>query len=129
MVHPLNAHTAPVPVSPSGETTPKPPSGQVRRDFDKVLNDRLHESDGVRFSAHARKKIDQRGIKLSPQQLASIEQATNRAADKGAREALLLLGELGLVVNIQNRTVLTALDTDNMRDKVFTNIDSAVIIR
>ena len=129
MVHPLNGHTGPVPVSPSGETTPKLPSGQVGQNFNKLLSDRLHEADGVRFSAHARKRIDQRGIELSPRQLASIEQATNRAADKGAREALFLMGELGLVVNIQNRTVLTAMDTDNMREKVFTNIDSAVIIR
>ena len=97
--------------------------------FEKVLAARLEASDAVSFSAHARKRIGQRGIELSAGELASIDQATNRAARKGAREALLLLGELGLVVNIRNRTVLTALDMQNMREKVFTNIDSAVIIR
>jgi hypothetical protein len=34
-----------------------------------------------------------------------------------------------MVVSIKNRTVITAVDGDSMRENVFTNIDSAAIIR
>jgi len=129
MVHPINGHTTPVPVPQSGKVAPTGGTKPAGMSFEEVLATRLGTSDRVTFSAHAKKRIGERGIELSSGELASIDQATRRAADKGAREALFLLGELGLVVNIKNRTVLTALDTRNMRNKVFTNIDSAVVIR
>jgi hypothetical protein len=40
----------------------------------------------------------------------------------------MLLGGTALIVNIPNRTVVTALDGASMKDNVFTQIDSAVII-
>jgi flagellar operon protein len=33
-----------------------------------------------------------------------------------------------LVVSIKNRTVITAVDPGSLKDNVFTNIDSAVIV-
>ena len=40
-----------------------------------------------------------------------------------------MLDDLGLVVNINNRTVLTALDLKTMNDGIVTNIDSTVLVR
>ena len=57
-----------------------------------------------------------------------LQEAVNRARAKGARESLVLMGELALVVSVKNNTVITAVDGANMRVNVFTNIDSAVII-
>jgi flagellar operon protein len=57
-----------------------------------------------------------------------LQEAVNRARAKGARESLVLMGELALVVSVKNNTVITAVDGANMRENVFTNIDSAVII-
>jgi flagellar operon protein len=39
------------------------------------------------------------------------------------------MDQLALVVSIKNRTVITAVDGNNLKDNVFTNIDSAVIIK
>jgi flagellar operon protein len=36
--------------------------------------------------------------------------------------------DVAMVVSIKNRTVITAVDSDSMKDNVFTNIDSAAII-
>lgn len=36
--------------------------------------------------------------------------------------------DMALIVNIPNRTVVTAMDGNAMKDNVFTQIDSAVII-
>ena len=56
-----------------------------------------------------------------------LEDGVSRAAAKGAREALVLVDGTAFVVSVRNRTVITAVGADQMRDRVFTNIDSAVI--
>jgi flagellar operon protein len=91
--------------------------------FQDILKDKI-----VRFSHHAEVRLQQRGIELGTEQLAKIETAINKAAAKGAKDSLMLLGGMALIVNIPNRTVVTALDGNSMKDNVFTQIDSAVII-
>jgi flagellar operon protein len=39
-----------------------------------------------------------------------------------------MMKDAALVVSIKNRTVVTAMDRNQMQGNVFTNIDSAVII-
>lgn len=51
-----------------------------------------------------------------------------KAAAKGAKESLVLVDNAALVVSIKNRTVITAVDKDSLKDNVFTNIDSAVVV-
>ncbi|WP_248926369.1 TIGR02530 family flagellar biosynthesis protein [Paenibacillus hamazuiensis] len=93
------------------------------KSFQNLLQDSL-----VRFSHHAEVRLQQRGIQLKPEQLAKIESAIDKAAAKGAKDSLMLLNDMALIVNIKNRTVVTALDGSSMKDNVFTQIDSAVII-
>jgi flagellar operon protein len=50
-----------------------------------------------------------------------------RAAEKGSRSALVLVDDAAFVVSVPNKTVITAVDREHMREQVFTNIDSAVI--
>jgi flagellar operon protein len=52
----------------------------------------------------------------------------DRAAAKGARESLVMMDDVALVVSVKNRTVITAVDRAHLKDNVFTNIDSAVIV-
>jgi flagellar operon protein len=92
--------------------------------FAEVLRGR---SDGVQFSGHALERVQRRGIDTSPQTLARLDGAVQRAAAKGARESLVLLDGTAFVVSVRNRTVITAVDAQHMREQVFTNIDSAVI--
>lgn len=97
-------------------------SGQP--EFKEVIRRENH----VRFSAHAAKRLNQRDIELSRTDLARIDLAAERAARKGSNDSLFLLGDLGLIVNVKNRTVLTAIAQDDMKEGIFTNIDSTVII-
>lgn len=94
--------------------------------FAKILDDKLQQSS-VRFSAHATKRLEARNITLSAQQLNTLEDAVEKARAKGGRETLILLDNVALVVSVANRTVITAMDGDNLKDNVFTQIDSAVI--
>lgn len=91
--------------------------------FGEMLQDRL-----LHFSNHAVKRLEQRGIEIKPEELSRIESAIDSAAAKGAKETLILMKDTALIVNVNNRTVVTALSGNSMKDNVFTQIDSAVII-
>ncbi|ANS74004.1 flagellar biosynthesis protein [Paenibacillus yonginensis] len=91
--------------------------------FQNVLNQEM-----VRFSNHAAKRLEQRGIQLRPEQLGQIGQAIDDAAAKGSKDSLILMKDMAFIVNVGNRTVVTAMDGKSMKNNVFTQIDSAVII-
>lgn len=93
-------------------------------DFQNILDNKL-----LKFSNHASKRLEQRGIELSADQLKSVNQAIDKAAAKGSKESLILMqNNVALIVNVPNRTVVTAMDGKSMKNNVFTQIDSAVII-
>lgn len=95
----------------------------VQGNFQEILNENL-----LKISHHAAKRLEQRGIELQGDQLMQIQSAVDKAAAKGSKESLILLENMALIVNIPNRTVVTAMDGKAMKDNVFTQIDSAVII-
>jgi len=82
----------------------------------------------VKLSAHAQKRLEQQNITISSQDITKIGAAVQKAEMKGAKESLMLLKDLALVVNIRNKTVITAMDRTRQRDRIFTNIDSTVIL-
>ena len=93
----------------------------------KTFRDMLQEQL-VRFSHHAEVRMQQRGIELKPEQLARLQSAIDKAAKKGSKEALILMDNMAMIVNVKNKTIVTAIDGAAMKDNVFTNIDSTVII-
>nr|WP_315439099.1 TIGR02530 family flagellar biosynthesis protein [uncultured Selenomonas sp.] len=83
----------------------------------------------TRFSAHAKARIEQRGVDLTADDLARIDDAVDRMAAKGVRDALIYMSHgLAMVVSVKNRTVITALDDASAKENIFTNIDSAAIL-
>lgn len=97
--------------------------------FENLFQKELESQTEVKFSAHALKRLESRQIALNNKDMNLIKDAVNRAEAKGAKESLILLDNLALVVSIKNRTVITAVDESSLKDNVFTNIDSAVIAR
>jgi flagellar operon protein len=92
--------------------------------FADVLKARTGE---IKFSAHAQTRLKSRNIEMTQDMTAKLEQAVNTAAQKGCRDSLVLFSNCAFIVNVPNRTVVTAMDGENIRDNVFTNIDSTVI--
>ncbi len=80
------------------------------------------------LSRHAARRVERRELRLDPARVARLESAVRRAAEKGARQSVVLLDELAFVVDVRGRTVVTAM---NHRigggERVFTNVDSVVI--
>ena len=84
--------------------------------------------DGITLSAHAERRIEARGISLDAAERQSLADAVRLLDAKGAREALLLRADAAFVVSVPSRTVVTAVSTDEMRDRAFTQIDSAFVL-
>jgi flagellar operon protein len=71
--------------------------------------------------------VQRRGIELDATTLGRLSEGVGRAARKGSRDSLVLVDGTAFVVSVSNRTVVTAVGSEHMKDNVFTNIDSAVI--
>ena len=97
-------------------------------DFKSALDRAVSQSKDVHFSAHARARLHSRGGESNETRLNALSEAIDKADAKGARESLILSDEAAYVVSVKNRTIITAFDRDNLRDGVFTSIDSAVVL-
>ncbi|HAR64517.1 MAG: hypothetical protein DKM50_10080 [Candidatus Margulisiibacteriota bacterium] len=82
---------------------------------------------GLEFSSHAIDRLQKRNLTVSAEQLSRLNNAVNKASDKGAKESLIMVDNLAMIVSITNRKVITAMDVAGMKENVITNIDSAVI--
>ena len=95
------------------------------RSFEEILNSRTSETAGLKFSKHANMRMQSRSIDLSEDQMVRLESGALRATAKGIRESLVMVDDLAFIVNTSNKTVITAIGEGE--DKIFTNIDGAVI--
>lgn len=97
--------------------------------FQDVLQRKtLGESGSLKFSKHAMGRLADRNIELSDAQLERLESGTKMAGQKGIRDSLVIVDQLAFIVNIPNQTVVTAMDSTETDENVFTNINGAVII-
>jgi flagellar operon protein len=129
-INTVNVPPAIGPVQQRGVPVAIPPTGAPQ------FRDVLRETAGttapgppLKFSAHAMQRLESRNIKLSPDDIARMNAMADKAAAKGAKQSLFLMNDVALVVSVKNRTVITAVDRDSMKENVFTNIDSAAIIK
>ena len=107
------------PVRPSVQTPQGPAFADVLRD--------TAGTKPVTFSKHAVQRLERRNLPVDQTVMQRLQDGVDRAAGKGARDAVVLVDDTAFVVSVANRTVVTAVGRDQMKDHVFTNIDSAVI--
>ena len=102
----------------------------LEQGFDRILNDTIakNSDNDVKFSKHAEQRLKTRNIELTGQQKDRLSDGVNMAKEKGIKDSLLLCDNMAFVVNVKNRTVITALNGTEMKNNVFTNIDGAVIV-
>ncbi|WFR54975.1 TIGR02530 family flagellar biosynthesis protein [Anaerocolumna sp. AGMB13025] len=95
--------------------------------FQELLEkQQISDTGALKFSKHANERLASRNIDLSEEQLKRLESGAKRAQEKGINESLVMVDNIAFIVNIKNKTVVTAVNDSD--DKVFTNIDGAVII-
>ncbi len=96
---------------------------EVKKNFEEILNDEITK---VKFSNHAVKRLEDREIDLTREDLIELNDAVEQAERKGARDSLIMFNNKAFIVNIPNKTVITALPVGE-KEEVFTNIDSVIL--
>lgn len=109
-----------------GRSGPGRDTDGITPNFDAVFQGKV--KDSLYFSKHAAKRLDERGIALDNQLLGNLEHAVEEARKKGARDVAVIGSQGIFIVNVPNNTVVTTMAQDDMKDKIFTNIDSAVLL-
>lgn len=93
-----------------------------------ALKPQLSQTEGLKFSSHAIERMQSRGIKFGPEDMKKLNDAVDKAVQKGSKDTLVIMGENAFVVSAKNKTVITAMDKNQMKENVFTNIDSTVFM-
>lgn len=96
--------------------------------FQKILQEEVSKTAGLKFSAHAQSRLLSRNIALTQYDMDRLEKAVSKAEEKGAKESLVLMQDLAFIVSVPNRTVITVTNREQAKETVFTNIDSTIII-
>lgn len=125
MVNPIQIQSVKGPAQPPPLRAAQEPQGTG---FASVLDQAQDATRPIRFSAHAQQRLRDRNIQLTQSDHHRIATAMDAAAKKGAREAVLVMDQLALVVSVPNRTVITVVEPETGEDSVFTNIDSVVLM-
>lgn len=115
-------------VRKTGPSIERPGKTKNAVEFQSVLLKELAGNQAIKISAHAQKRMQERNIHLDDNDMANITRAVNQVGVKGVKESLLLYGELAMVASVTNKTIVTAMHRDDAVNKIFTNIDGAIII-
>ncbi len=113
-----------IPIEPGIETVKRNQTGTEK--FSSLFQKEL---ESIKFSNHAVKRLEARNIHLTENELNKIQDAFQRAELKGSKDSLVMMNDTAFIVNIPNKTVVTALSVDESSENVFTNIDSVVFTR
>ncbi len=87
-----------------------------------------YEKSGVQFSRHARERMQTRGVRMTQGLYDNLNQAVNKAREKGSRDVVVISDQNAFIVNVPNNTVITTMSGLELKENIFTNIDSAVLI-
>ena len=112
-----------------------PRRAEIRRSaeglsFQEILDQKSAQEAGesLKFSKHSLVRLSDRNIELSAGQLERLNDGARKAGQKGIRESLVIVDQLAFIVNVPNQTVVTAMDSTETTENIFTNINGAVII-
>ena len=103
-----------------------PGTGERQTEFGQLLQEKA--GAGLNFSKHAAKRLNERGIAMDSQLMNDLEHAVEGARKKGAKDVAIIGAQGVFIVNVPNNTVVTTMGQQDMKERVFTNIDSAVLL-
>lgn len=95
--------------------------------FEDLLKKQIFDNKEVKFSKHAESRLETRNINLTDEQKTKLNEAINKANSKDVKDSLVLVDDIAFVVNVKDKTVVTVMNKDEMKENVFSNIDGAVI--
>lgn len=116
---------------PSKAKVNLPPSKQ------DVFSELLHKTlkskeefnlEGVKLSQHAAKRVADRGLEFDSNEFLKIKNGIEKLKNKGGKDSLIVTDKGAYIVDVNNATIVTAMDKDKMSENVFTKIDSTLFL-
>ena len=109
--------------------TPKNSPAEGLQGLQQGLNSSgVSNAEPVKFSNHAIERMMSRGIQFNKDAMNRLNEAVQRAASKGSKDSLILMNDSALIVSVKNKTVVTVMDKNALKENVFTNIDSTIVM-
>lgn len=102
--------------------------GPVTPTFSLVLEEKMRNA-GICLSGHAKKRLQSTGRNISEEEIRTMAHGIGIAKSKGCKDSLVLMQGLALIVDVKKNTVVTAIHQDRLKENIFTNIDSAIIVK
>ena len=84
--------------------------------------------DELKISKHASERLNERNISITDREWQQISEKVFEAKNKGVKQPLVLLDQAALIVSAKNATVITALDRNEAKQQLFTNIDGTILL-
>jgi flagellar operon protein len=99
--------------------------------FKDLLNEKIKKDEKVEnevvFSKHANERIKERNIDVSAEITEKLNEAAEQAKEKGLKNVLVMIENQAFIISTMNNKVVTALNSQDLKENIFTNIDGAVI--
>jgi flagellar operon protein len=113
--------------SPLAQPTSGAPPSTGGSSFRDALSAAADEHS-LQFSEHAMKRVEQRQIPMQGDEMDRLSKAMDTLSQRGSRgQSLVMLDNYAYVVHAQSHTVVTAVEPNQDKERVFTKIDSVVI--
>lgn len=122
-IHSHHLHQLP---KPTGLTPRKQTSRSTS--FKDLFHAQISEKTNLKISKHAEKRLQDRGIMINEEKWSQITTKIEEAKLKGVHDSLVILKDATLVVSAKNSTVITALDREEAKSQIFTNINGTIVI-
>lgn len=124
----INGNLYPVGDFPQGNSRPKQSVNKESNVFENILKDKMNDKADFTISNHAAKRLQDRNIRFNEIDINNINKGINIASEKGSKDSLIIYKDVALVASVKNRTIITAVDKNENKENVFTNIDSVVML-
>lgn len=99
--------------------------------FKELLNETIKKNckaeNELVFSKHANERIKERNIDISADVTEKLNEAAEQAKDKGLKNVLVMIENQAFIISTMNNKVITAVNSSELKENIFTNIDGAVI--
>ncbi len=101
---------------------------QAGINFADILQKNIEENSTVQFSAHAIKRLEERSLQMTSNDIERLNKGVKQVDAKGGKNSLIMVDDTAFVVSVRNKTVITAIDKTLTASNVFTNIDSVAFV-
>lgn len=106
----------------------KKATGKPISPFQSHLQEAINSNQKLHISKHAKIRMEERNIQISKENWDTITSKVSEARKMGVNESLVLIDNAALIVSAKNQTVITAMDKNEAKSQIFSNISGAIII-